>query len=886
MTLSRTALPAALLTAILALPAFAAEDPANQGDWWYLRGPTMNGVSTTTGLPDSWDPAGGEGSNLLWKRTDLGSRSTPILMNGKLYMICPDHPEEAKLRAERVVCLNADTGETIWENRWNVFLSDVPRERVGWASVTGDPTTGNVFTMGVDGYFQCLDGQTGETLWSHSLSEEFGLLTTYGGRTNTPLVFETTVIISGVVIGWGDTAKPTDRQLAFDTRNGELIWNSGTRTFPEDTTYSSPVLATFGGELAMVFASGDGGYHAFQPRTGKKLWSYYVSSRGINYTPLVVGEHVFGGHSEENLDDTRMGALFCVDGTQRGDITQTGELWRDKELYCGRSAPLEIDGKLYAIDDRAKMHIINPDTGEELADQRMGTMMRSNPLYADGKIYACTVNSRWYIYRPSEVGVEEVHRMRLNSGEECHGSPIAAHGRIYFPTTDTMYCIAKTDAQPEAELPVDVDANTLYPFLHEADPAMDKTPAQALVVPAEALLSPGDKQPFDVRLYNARGQYLRIADPAEVTLTIEGPGEVIVPRESGDALRWTYVIPSDYSGQAGVKVTATVGDVTGTARIRVVPDLPWSYDFDDGDVPISWVGCQYRHIVIDDDLFQELTAADPLAGQLYIYLRTGFVNTGAPAMTFDDSTPAIRWTELLRYLNLLGTEQTPTTAEQGAVVLGPSLQRLQDKGVIAGVEWSSWDQPTGEGDATTPAPRLKVTHGERGVEGNGVLCKVKTIPKGARSQGWMGSPDLHDYTIQADVMGAEKDGKLPDIGLIAQRYTMDLMGAHQQIQLRTWTPQLDRFSVNLPFEWKADTWYTMKFQAAVEDGKAVLRGKVWKRGDAEPADWMVVGEDDLPNVVGSPGLFGNAKDAEIFYDNLSVTRNAESGSAGEQPAGG
>ncbi len=50
---------------------------------------------------------------------------------------------------------------------------------------------------------QCLDGDTGKTIWSHSLSEEFGLLSTYGGRTNVPVIFEDLVIISAVTTGWG-----------------------------------------------------------------------------------------------------------------------------------------------------------------------------------------------------------------------------------------------------------------------------------------------------------------------------------------------------------------------------------------------------------------------------------------------------------------------------------------------------------------------------------------------------------------------------------------------------------------------------------------------------------------------------------------------------------
>ncbi|MCA9043105.1 MAG: pyrrolo-quinoline quinone, partial [Planctomycetaceae bacterium] len=129
-------------------------------------------------------------------------------------------------------------------------------------------------------------------------------------------------------------------------------------------------------------------------------------------------------------------------------------------------------------------------------------------------------------------------------------------------------------------------------------------------------------------------------------------------------------------------------------------------------------------------------------------------------------------------------------------------------------------------------------------------------------------------TIQTDVYAMNRDNKLPDIGVVAQRYTLDMMGASQQLQLRTWTPQLNRFSVEVPFNWEADTWYTMKFEASTSaDGRAVLKGKVWKRGEEEPADWTITGEDELGNVQGSPGLFGNAKDAEIFYDNLTVKSN-------------
>jgi outer membrane protein assembly factor BamB len=145
-------------------------------DWPNWRGPELNGVSREKGLVDRWTP---EGENVLWKRTDLGGRSTPICMRGKLYMLVRDHPDTA-IEGEKVVCLDAATGKTLWENVFNVFLSDVPGPRVAWSSVVGDPETGNVFSEGVCGFFQCINGSTGETIWKHSLSERHGIISAFG----------------------------------------------------------------------------------------------------------------------------------------------------------------------------------------------------------------------------------------------------------------------------------------------------------------------------------------------------------------------------------------------------------------------------------------------------------------------------------------------------------------------------------------------------------------------------------------------------------------------------------------------------------------------------------------------------------------------------------
>jgi hypothetical protein len=391
-------------------------------------------------------------------------------------------------------------------------------------------------------------------------------------------------------------------------------------------------------------------------------------------------------------------------------------------------------------------------------------------------------------------------------------------------------------------------------------------PAQALVVPVESLLKPGNKQLLQVFLYNANGQFLRVAQPGEVQFSVSGKGSV-------DAAG-RFAAPADAEHHAAI-ITAEVAGLKGQARVRIVPDFPWSFTFDDGIVPITGVGIRYRHIGLDFDLYQSLKQRDRLAARLYIALTTQFTNVPAPVAKYDDSTPANVWTSLKRYLDLVDTVTTQSSAKSK---LDPALKLLQDERVLATWEWTGTEDTTGG----QLGPQLQVTKGSRKVTGNGVLCKISTIPKGTRSQCWLGHPSSSDYEIQADFYaegmpiaeGLDKNAKLADFGLICQRYRCDVLGTHQKLKLYSWISH-DQKYFEQPFEWSADTWYTLKFRVTThqegEEPVAVLLGKVWKRGDPEPTNWSIRWTDRPGNLNGSPGLFGNAQNAEVFIDNLKVT---------------
>jgi hypothetical protein len=240
--------------------------------------------------------------------------------------------------------------------------------------------------------------------------------------------------------------------------------------------------------------------------------------------------------------------------------------------------------------------------------------------------------------------------------------------------------------------------------------------------------------------------------------SLDGPGKISPAGQ--------YEAPADNQLQSAL-VTCKLGGVAGTARIRIVPPLPWTFDFtSDKTVPLAWLGGRVRWEVREKD------------GEKFIAKKTVL----------------------------------PTPKD----------------------------------------PKNKL---------------------GTRSFIWMGPSDLANYTIQADVLLTEQGGRMPDVGLVASGYQFTIRSRAQQIKLDTWTSNDYRTFTQVPFTPKPNTWYTLKLSATPEKDQATVRGKIWPRGEKEPEKWTVEMVDRMPNLKGTPAVFGNSPDAEIYLDNLQVTPN-------------
>lgn len=569
----------------LVLPALAA-------DWPEWRGPLRDGRSSEKNLPETWAV---DGQNMLWK-APYGARSSPVVHNGRVYLL--NGVGAGPTLQERLLALDAETGKLLWDHRWNIYLSDVPPHRIAWGSPAVDPATGNIYTFGGNGTLLSISPD-GKRQWMRSLKEDYSLFTTHGGRTATPLIDGDLVIVNAVSSTWGAMANRSHRLFAFDKRTGETVWVSTPGGRPYDTSYSNPIIMDVEGTRLLVMGLGDGSIVGVKPQTGEPVWRMHVAQRGLNVTPAAVGTRVIFSHGDENIGSNVMGLVASLDVRKKGELQLSELAWAKQGIEAGTSSPV-IDGdRVYLVDTTANLAAYDHATGRELWKKNLGLAQRSSPVLADGKLYVGTEGGKFYVLRPRAGGVDVLSEVTLpeskvglysaGTPEPVLGSPAVANGRIYFVSTDTLYCIGPKQAATTPPVPT-------------PGPAKGSGAVAWLQVrPEEVTLKPGASATFRALAYDAQG---RLIGEQKAQWSLDG----LEAKWGGTQL----TAPAQTRGQAGL-VKAAIGGATGAARVRIVPVPDYTEDFnsyDDNAVPPHWISAvagRYKVITHEGEkvLFKE-----------------------------------------------------------------------------------------------------------------------------------------------------------------------------------------------------------------------------------------------------------------------------------------
>ncbi len=234
-----------ILTIIL-LALFSGSIGAQKiSDW---RPENRTGVSVETGLMKSW-PA--SGPTMLWSNLELGKGySSPSFGTSTIYIT------GIKGTDDLLYALDIN-GRMLWQTVMGRAWNEATPESRSTPTIEGN----RVYTCSGLGDLACIDGTTGNIIWSYKASEmNKGTYGRWG--------------IAESLLNDGDKiyfspGGPETMMIALNKTTGEVIWKSA--SLNDKPGYASPILVNYAGRKMIVIVSMN---HIFgvDPSNGEILW--------------------------------------------------------------------------------------------------------------------------------------------------------------------------------------------------------------------------------------------------------------------------------------------------------------------------------------------------------------------------------------------------------------------------------------------------------------------------------------------------------------------------------------------------------------------------------------------------------------------------------------
>ena len=597
--------------------------------WLNWRGPEQLGLSRETGLPDKIDPA-----QPLWT-ADFPGASTAAVADGRVYIM--GYRGDGADMQEGLACFDAESGKLLWEHLFNDYLSDIIYQRYASSSPTIDPETGNIFIQGTQGNLAAFN-RDGKLLWLVPMMELYGRLTFPNGRTASPVIEKDLVITRGITANWGAHGPGGDRVYAFDKNTGEHVWVSWSGLRPMDSCYSRPFYTNLKGKRVFITATGDGSILCGNARTGDPLWVVPIAKAGINASVVVHNNDKVIAIYGTPYEPGQMVALKIPDvqPTNNQPVTverSQVELW-SAPLSTSASSPILVEDTVYVVTEKGSLVAVDVKTGNIGWQLQLGIEQRnSSPTFADGKLYvpiledpktggtagaegeetkhAAGTKSGFYIIKPHNDKGEVLSQVALDG--ICMGTPTPYNGKIYIQTKSKLYCFGKKGNNPGLPKPIAEQ----WP---KAGPA-----TQLQVIPSEVYLLAGGSQPVRVRALDANGFVAEEkVDLSKVKFESYIPPTARVRASLNAKFQdGKIVADSKQVGSAGA-FQATMGNMKGLMRGRIVPSLPLKEDFEAFELsetttntveqptkfaypPLPWIGARVKFEVRDKDGTKALT---------------------------------------------------------------------------------------------------------------------------------------------------------------------------------------------------------------------------------------------------------------------------------------
>lgn len=400
----------------------ADEQTSAKFDWPHLRGPQYNAHAPDTDLADSWPP---EGPPMLWTREIGRGYSSLTIVGNRVFT------QSQTLTTQRVLALNADSGQTVWE-----YPYEWPYDPGGmYPGPRSTPTisNGRLYFASPDGLVGCLRTTDGRPLWSQNVKDKFDGRGAEFGYSCSPLIEDGKVILP--------VGGPTASMVALNAATGATLWTSG----KAPASYCSAMPITFRGNRQIIaFLQNE--LAAFDPNTGRQLWRREYSRGYDEHSNFLLYDDPY----LRSMQPFRAGSdLFKLENASANDC-EIKLVRHDSQMSNDVASSVLVNGYLYGfdlLDIQTSRH--RPSRGTfRCLDFKTGTTQWSSDrpgqasiAVADGKLLLFNDRGEVLLVRANPKRYEELARTEVFRGEICWTAPALSRGRLYVRSPTRAACL-------------------------------------------------------------------------------------------------------------------------------------------------------------------------------------------------------------------------------------------------------------------------------------------------------------------------------------------------------------------------------------------------------------------------------------------------------------
>jgi outer membrane protein assembly factor BamB len=411
-------------------------------DWPGWRGPDSNGVSQLRNIPLEWSAQ----KNIAWRSTVEGrGHSSPVVWANRVFLttdiegevipghgpvkhviggqpfLHPDSTGGNKRHTLKVICFDAESGKLLWSRAaYEGSVYDDVIKFSNYAAPTPVSDGHAVYAWFESQGLYKYDFE-GRQLWKTS----FGGISTHGAGPGTSPVLYNDLILLLCDQDNGEASF----LAAVSAKDGKIVWKTK-RT--ARVTWTTPLLVQSGGRPQLIVA-GSEQVIAYDPRTGKELWSAEGFDGNSVHTPLA-------GH----------GMVFVTTGyPNRRTLAyrlqpQPGEprlAWKYEKGTSYIPSPILVGDYLYLMTNSGMLTCLDARTGVVKYEGKrvpVAVQFTASPVGVEGKILLSSHDGDTFVI---QAGPEH-EVVRTNPlGEPIYASLAVADDSVYVRTDKALYRI-------------------------------------------------------------------------------------------------------------------------------------------------------------------------------------------------------------------------------------------------------------------------------------------------------------------------------------------------------------------------------------------------------------------------------------------------------------